>query len=385
MVAKRLAVTALVAFAVAPSCRRARFHVARRAPAPVPLAPAAPVTPAVPLAQPAGTQVMLPSGRSIADVAAQVTPSVVNVFSEHRVRRPVDDPFMQMFGGARPRHALSLGSGVIIGSDGLIVTNNHVIAQAEKIRVALKDGRELEAHLVGTDPRSDVAVLRVDARNLPAIQIADATKIRVGDLVLAVGDPYGIGQTVTMGIISATGRTNLGITDVEDFIQTDAAINPGNSGGALVDMQGKLIGLNTAIVSGSGGYQGIGFAIPSNIVVQVAQQLERNGKVTRGWLGIAIADVTGDLAAALHRPPHSGAVVTLVAPDSPASRAGLQKGDVITALDGVAVLDAGHLRNLIALAGPKRVHLDFVRDGKPMEADATLSEAPSEPDTGNGE
>jgi Do/DeqQ family serine protease len=334
-------------------CRREHAPVPRRA---LTRAPA-----------PAHAQVALPSGRSIADVAAEVTPSVVNVFSERETG---------VLGIAR-RHALSLGSGVIVGPDGLIVTNQHVVEHAEAIAVVLKDGRELRAKLVGADPRSDVAVLRVDAHDLPPIRFADSSKLRVGDLVLAVGDPFGIGQTVTMGIISATGRANLGIADVEDFIQTDAAINPGNSGGALVDMDGNLVGISTAIVSRSGGYQGIGFAIPSNMVRQVADQIAHHGKVTRGWLGVATEEVGDAAAARLHVAPRNGVVITTIAPGSPAARGGLAVGDVITAIDGVPVTDPAHLRNLVALAGPKRIHVVLVRAGRPQQREVSLIEAPA--------
>ncbi len=330
-----------------------------------------------PTTPPSHTQVRLPSGQSIADVAARVTPSVVNVFSEREQPAEID-PFGGFIGVPR-RHALSLGSGVIVSSDGIIVTNHHVVEKSDAIAVVLKDGRELGAKLVGSDPRSDVAVLRIDAKNLPAIQLADSSKIRVGDLVLAIGNPFGIGQTVTMGIISATGRANLGINDVEDFIQTDAAINPGNSGGALVDMEGRLVGINTAIMSRSGGYQGIGFAIPSNMVVQIEDQLVRHGKVTRGWLGVAIDDVSDSVAMRLHVAPRSGVVVTELSPEGPAARAGLALGDVIVSLNGVRVTDPGHLRNLIALAGPQRIHLEIVRGGKEQGRDVQLVQAPDEP------
>ena len=365
---------ALAVVAAASGCRRDHAHGFRRAPALVPPSPTVPP----PRTPPSHTQVQLPSGQSIADVAARVTPSVVNVFSERAQGSDIDP--LGGFVGVPRRHALSLGSGVIVSSDGVIVTNHHVVEKSDAIAVVLKDGRELSAKLVGTDPRSDVAVLRVDARNLPAIQFADSSKIRVGDLVLAIGNPFGIGQTVTMGIISATGRANLGINDVEDFIQTDAAINPGNSGGALVDMDGRLVGINTAIMSRSGGYQGIGFAIPSSMVVQIADQLVRFGKVRRGWLGVAIDDVDDSVAMRLHVAPRSGVVVTELAPGSPAARAGLSLGDVITSVNGVHVTDPAHLRNLVALAGPHRVHVEIVRGGKPIGADIDLVQAPDEPE-----
>ena len=340
-------------------------------------------------AGPAGSAVQLPSGRTIADVAAKVTPSVVNVFSERVVDRRASpllgDPFFERFFGPQrglapaPQRERSLGSGVIVASDGVILTNNHVIADAQTIRVALKDGRELAAKLVGTDPQSDVAVLRVDAKQLPAIEVADSTKTRIGDLVLAIGNPFGIGQTVTMGIISAVGRANMGITDYEDFIQTDAAINPGNSGGALVDMDGRLVGINTAIASRTGGYMGIGFAIPSTMAMKIEREILHGGKVSRGWLGVAIQDVTPDLAHAMDIAPHHGVLVSSVTRDSPAAKAGLVRGDVIASVDGTAINDAGQLRTTIALAGKgKRISMQIERHGKPTTLDVTLGELPAE-------
>ena len=347
------------------------------------------------LANPSKSSALLAEGRSIADVAAKVTPSVVNVFSEkappqnlESARPPFfSDPFFRFFFDdpgrsfreTPRRREQSLGSGVIVSSDGVIVTNNHVVAQAEKIRVALKDGRELEAKLVGSDPKSDVAVLRVDAKDLPAIPIADSSKIRVGDLVLAIGNPFGLGQTVTMGIISAVGRANMGITDYEDFIQTDAAINPGNSGGALVTMDGLLVGINTAIVSRSGGYQGIGFAIPSNMAMQVKDSILRHGKVVRGWLGVAIQDVTVELGKSIGVPANSGVLISDVTRDGPAGKAGLERGDVITAIDGVKTKDSTQLRNLVALAGKgKKVRVDLLRGGKEKSFEVTLGELPAD-------
>jgi serine protease Do len=364
-----------------PSRERASPPQVTAQPVPGQPAPASPPAPS--------STVQLPSGRTIADVAAQVTPSVVNVFSERRVDRRdnapfLADPFFQYFFGAprstqrAPQRERSLGSGVIVSPDGIVLTNNHVIENAETIKVATKDGRELEATLVGTDPQSDLAVLRVDHKQLPAIAIADSSKTRTGDLVLAIGNPFGIGQTVTMGIISAVGRANMGITDYEDFIQTDAAINPGNSGGALVDMDGKLVGINTAIASQTGGYQGIGFAIPSNMAMQVESAILRDGKVTRGWLGVAAEDVTSDLARALDLPPRHGALVSDVSRGGPAAGAGIQRGDVITAIDGTAIHDAGQLRTVIALDGKdRRVAVQLERRGKPMTVQVTLGEAPT--------
>jgi serine protease Do len=337
----------------------------------------------------------LVDGRSIADVAAKVTPSVVNVFSEKTAAHPFEpdrspffsDPFFRFFfddpsrsfRDAPRRREQSLGSGVIVSADGVIITNNHVVAQADKIRVALKDGREFQAKLVGSDPKSDVAVLRVEAKGLPAIPVADSAKTRVGDLVLAVGNPFGIGQTVTMGIISAVGRANMGITDYEDFIQTDAAINPGNSGGALVTMDGLLVGINTAIVSRSGGFQGVGFAIPSNMAMQVKDSILRDGKVIRGWLGVAIQDVTEELGKSVGIAAKTGVLVSDVTSDGPAAKAGLKRGDVITAIDGVKTNDSAHLRNVVALAGKgKKVRVDALRDGKEKSFEITLGELPAD-------
>ena len=374
--------------AAAAGCHRSEPPGERAAPTPPP-ATSAQRAPA-PGPGPSAAAVQLPSGRTIADVAAQVTPSVVNVFSERRVHRGdsapfLTDPFFQYFFGAprdvqrAPQRERSLGSGVIVSPDGVILTNNHVDENAETIKVALKDGRDLEARLVGTDPQSDIAVLRVDQEQLPAIEIADSAKTRIGDLVLAIGNPFGIGQTVTMGIISAVGRANMGITDYEDFIQTDAAINPGNSGGALIDMDGKLVGINTAIASQTGGYQGIGFAIPSNMAMQIEKAILRDGKVTRGWLGVAAQDVTSDLARSMdHLTPHHGVLVSDVTRGSPAAGAGIQRGDVITAIDGAAISEAGQLRTLIALAGKdRRVAVQLERHGKPMTLQVTLREAPT--------
>ncbi len=336
--------------------------------------------------------VVFPDGRTIADVAAKVTPSVVNVFSERKVGADrqmspfFSDPFFRFFfdrpqrpapGGRREQ---SLGSGVIVSSDGVIITNSHVVADADEIRVALKDGREFKAKLVGADRESDIAVLRIESANdISPIAIADSSKMRIGDMVLAIGNPFGVGQTVTMGIVSAVGRANMGITDYEDFIQTDAAINPGNSGGALVSMDGSLVGINTAIVSRTGGYQGIGFAIPSNMAMQVKDAILASGKVVRGWLGVSIQDMTEDLAKEMNVAPRAGVLVADVASASPAAKAGLQRGDVITAVDGVKMEDARHLRNSVALAGAgRKVRLDVLRDGRSRSFEVTLEEVQSQ-------
>lgn len=336
--------------------------------------------------------VIFPDGRTIADVAAKVTPSVVNVFSTRKldVDRHMSpffsDPFFRFFFDRQrapapmSRREQSLGSGVIVSNDGIIITNNHVVADADEIRVALKDGREFKAKLVGADRESDVAVLRLeDAKDLTPIPVADSSKMRIGDMVLAIGNPFGVGQTVTMGIVSAVGRANMGITDYEDFIQTDAAINPGNSGGALVNMDGALVGINTAIVSRSGGYQGIGFAIPSNMAMQVKDAILTHGRVVRGWLGVSIQDLTDDLAKELNVGPRAGVLVADVANASPASKAGLQRGDIITAIDGARMEDARHLRTSVALAGAgRKIKVEVLRDGKSRSFEVTLEEIPTE-------
>jgi serine protease Do len=339
---------------------------------------------------PTRSDVLEKAGSSIADVAAKVTPSVVNVFSERVATRSemprfFQDPFFDFFGGGRAapelpeRQEQGLGSGVIIASDGVIVTNNHVVERADKIRIALKDGRELDAKLVGADPKSDLAVLRVEAKDLPALPAANSSQLRVGEVVLAIGNPFGVGQTVTMGIISAVGRANLGITDYEDFIQTDAAINPGNSGGALVNMDGQLVGINTAIASRSGGYQGVGFAIPATMVMQIKDAILRDGKVVRGWMGVAIQSVDEDLARSLDLKQRGGVLVSDVTPGSPAANAGLKRGDVIVSIDGTATNEAAVLRNLVAAAGKgRKVKVELQRGGKPQTVEITLGEQPAE-------
>ncbi len=333
---------------------------------------------------------------SIADVAARVTPSVVSVFSEKEVRVPegmqhpfYSDPFFRRFFGApqqrrgqgrRPtpkQHGL--GSGVVISADGIILTNNHVVEAADTIRVGFSDGREVVAEVVGSDPKSDVAVLRVKAKNLPALAIADSSASRVGDVVLAVGNPFGLSHSVTMGIISAKGRANMGITDYEDFIQTDAAINPGNSGGALVNMRGELVGINTAIASRSGGYQGIGFAIPSNMAITIKSSILKHGRMVRGWLGVAIQNVNEDLAEALEIQRHSGVLISDVIEGAPAAQAGLKRGDLIVAVDGTETRDASQLRNVIAGKGRgARTKVKVLREGKPRSFTVTLGELPEE-------
>jgi len=284
---------------------------------------------------------------SFAPVIKQVGPSVVNIYTNKTTRADqgmapfLDDPFLRRFFGGpfesipRERKEQALGSGVIVSTDGYILTNNHVVEGADEIKVALNDNKTTyDAKLVGTDPQTDIAVIKVNAKDLPAITLTDSDNVQVGDVVLAIGNPFGIGQTVTMGIVSAKGRGGMGIVDYEDFIQTDASINPGNSGGALVDATGRLIGINQSIISRSGGNQGVGFSVPVNLAKYVMERLVADGKVTRGYLGVMIQPVTDDLAKAFELKDNSGALVGDVTEDSPAEEAGLKEGDVITEFNG---------------------------------------------------
>ena len=281
------------------------------------------------------------------------------------------------------RRSTASGSGVIVSPDGYILTNNHVVDDATDIEVVLKDKRQLKAKVVGTDPRTDIAVLKIPATGLTSVTIGDSAKMRVGDIVLAIGDPFGIGETVTMGIVSALGRRSLDIEGAggyEDFIQTDASINPGNSGGALVNTRGQLIGINTAIISnGGGGNQGIGFAVPIDMARHVMEQLVTKGKVTRGYLGVSIQEVTPALAKAFGLPSAEGALVGDVTSDSPGAKAGLQKGDVIVGLNGQPVSDYQDLRLRVSQSAPGEVaKLDIYRSGQKRQMSVTLGELPDQ-------
>lgn len=333
------------------------------------------------------------TGLAMAEVTAAVKPSVVNISSTKTIKTPgiqapfFNDPFFRQFFGdelgqfRRPReHKQSgLGSGVIVDKNGYILTNNHVIRDADEIKVKLSDKREFKGKVIGTDPKTDLAVIKIDSNHLPVIKLGDSEKLKVGETVIAVGNPFGLNQTVTSGIVSATGRANVGIADYEDFIQTDAAINPGNSGGALVNVKGELVGINTAIFSTSGGYQGIGFAIPSSMAKIVMDNLIKKGKVVRGWLGVSIQPVTPELAKQFGIKDDKGVIVGDIVEDSPAEKAGVQRGDTIVEYDGKEVTDPASLRNSVAGTPPgKNVTLKIVRDGKIQKLDVTITELPAE-------
>ena len=322
---------------------------------------------------------------SLAPMLEQVTPAVVNIATEGRVRQTLNplfsDPFFQRFFQLPDRQierkTSSLGSGVIVDAErGLVLTNNHVIANAIQITVTLRDGRQLEAEVIGTDPETDVAVIKIPPADLSALATADSEALRVGDFVVAIGNPFGLGQTVTSGIISALSRSGLDIGGYEDFIQTDASINPGNSGGALVNLRGELVGINTAIFSRSGGNIGIGFAIPINLALQIMEQLVETGEVKRAYLGVGMQDINPALAEAFGLERQRGALVSRVHEGSPAARAGLRAGDIILASGGRRVKDAADLRNRIGLLPVgARIEFDILRDGKQMKVTVTVTES----------
>jgi serine protease DegQ len=323
---------------------------------------------------------------SYSDAARQAMPSVVSVYTSKQLKRGAgnDDPLLhQFFGdpsGLEPQRVVSLGSGVIASPEGYVVTNNHVVQAGDEIAVALTDGRRVPAHLVGADPDTDLAVLKVDMQNLPAITFGRSETLRVGDVVLAIGNPFDVGQTVTMGIVSALGRTNLGINTLENFIQTDAAINQGNSGGALVDSNGLLIGINTAIFSRSGGSVGIGFAIPTSIVIHVMDQIVHTGRVHHGFFGIEPFDITPEMVEAMQLKRADGVVVNGVLRNAPAGKAGMEPGDILLSINGSAVTDSRAMLNQIAQLEPgTNAAVRVLREAREIDLSITVGERPPPP------
>jgi len=318
----------------------------------------------------------------IKGTASKVIPAVVSIASTVMVR---DQAFSDealpfgMFKEPPARRQYGQGSGVIVSTDGYIITNNHVVADAVDVEVILADRRQFKGKVVATDPKTDVAVVKIQATNLPTVSWGDSGNLAVGEFVLAIGNPLGLSRTVTFGIVSAVGRADVGVADVEDFIQTDAPINPGNSGGALVNINGELVGINTAIASPTGGSVGVGFAIPSNMARAAMQSLIKTGRVVRGFLGASTQDVTPLLGKIFRLPDVKGAIVTDVQAKGSAEKAGLRRGDVVARFDGRDVMDSGHLRNLVAVSAISSKHkLDVVRDGKTIQVELTVQEAPRE-------
>ena len=352
-----------------------------------------------PIVRPVATAPQLPmaggSGKNFVEIAKSVKPAVVNIAATRSGKSgesphgaPLDDPFFRKFFGdeffKRDRDApqrepkeRGQGSGVIVEANGLIVTNNHVVNKADEIRVFLPDKREFKGKLIGTDAKTDIAIVKIEATGLQTIPWADSDQLEVGEFVLAVGSPFGLTQTVTMGIVSAVGRASMGIAEYEDFIQTDAAINPGNSGGALVNVRGELVGINTAIFSQSGGNMGIGFAVPSNLSRAIMDQLVRTGKVVRGWLGVAIQDLTPELATQFGITETKGVLVSDVMEDSPAKKAGFERADVIVEYDGKSMDSPTHLRNAVAQTPiGKKVSVKLIRDKKSKTIEVAIVEQP---------
>lgn len=329
---------------------------------------------------------------SYSGAASKALPSVVHIFTSKEVKAPghpfADDPIFRHFFGDRfdskPQRSSGLGSGVIVSPEGYILTNNHVIEAADEIEVALQDGRKLRARTVGMDPESDLAVLKIQSElKLSAVSFAPPGSVHVGDIALAIGNPFGVGQTVTMGIVSAMGRTALGINTFEDFIQTDAAINPGNSGGALVDSNGNLIGINTAIYSRSGGSLGIGFAIPVTLARNVMEQIIRTGKVTRGWIGVEVQDITPELAESFGLGSNEGTLVAGVMRGGPADKAGIRPGDILLAVEGKAIHDQHGMLDLVAALPPgSGAKFSVFRDKQAREVSVQIGKRPEVRDEG---
>lgn len=332
---------------------------------------------------------------SLSEIASSAMPSIVSISSTQIVERRAsglnglfNNPFFHQFFGnqfrqyERPQkyQQSSLGSGVIVSADGYILTNNHVVAHADKLVVTLANGDQTIGKVIGTDPKSDLALVKIDKHNLHPLKLGNSDALKAGDIVLAVGIPFGLSHTVTMGIVSAVGRSNVGIAEYEDFIQTDAAINPGNSGGALLNTRGELVGINTAIFSTSGGYMGIGFAIPSKMAKSAMESFIKYGKIIRGWLGVDIQSITPELAKHFSLGQHHGALIADIGKNTPASKANLERGDIIVSMDGKEVKDATALKNMVASTAPgTKVTLGIVRQGKKIKVAVTLGEFPEKP------
>jgi serine protease Do len=344
----------------------------------------------VPVDQTAVPRDGLPRG-SYAPIVDKVAPAVVKIeitaVTKNTAMDGLPDSLRQFFGNQfggmlppqsmGPRVEHGVGSGVVITKDGYILTNNHVVDGAKEVKVTLTDGRDFTAKVIGRDPKTDIAVVKIDADNLPIVSLADSSKVKVGDVVLAVGNPFGVGQTVTEGIVSAKNRGNMGIEDYEDFIQTDAAINPGNSGGALVDIDGRLIGINTAILSDSGGSQGVGFAVPSDLARTVMESLVKNGRVTRGYIGVMIQSITPALAQEFNLKETTGALVGDVVAGGPAEQAGFKEGDVVTEFNGQKITDSRQLQLTVAETSPgSKVPVKILRDGDSKTLDVTVKQLP---------
>lgn len=348
-----------------------------------------PVQPVTVIEAPTTTETLRPG--SYANAAQKALPAVVHVYTSQAIKVPrhplQDDPLFRHFFGDRlgngtergTERRSGLGSGVVVSAEGYILTNFHVINGADEIEVASNDGQKYKAMVVGSDPESDLAVLRLPVNHkLPAITFGNSDSLRVGDIVLAIGNPFGVGQTVTSGIVSALGRSHLGINTFENFIQTDAAINPGNSGGALIDTNGNLIGINTAIYSQSGGSMGIGFAIPVSLAKTIMEEIIKNGSVTRGWIGVEVQEITPELAESFKLPTADGAIIAGVVRNAPAEKAGIQPGDVLLDIAGKPVKDAQAMLGLIATLEPGKVsRLKLMRAGKTFYADVNISKRPT--------
>ena len=327
---------------------------------------------------------VVPAQSSYREAVSRAMPAVVNIYTTKEVRQPqsplLDDPFLRRFFGERfgdTEKQMSLGSGVVVSHDGYIMTNNHVVETADQIEVAFEDGRKAPAKLVGTDPDTDLAVIKIDMPNLPAIAFADVDKAKVGDVVLAIGNPFGVGQTVTMGIISALGRSQLSINIYENFIQTDAAINPGNSGGALIDTSGNLLGINSAIYSRSGGSLGIGFAIPVSTVKMVMDAIISKGQVVRGWIGVEPRDITPELADNLGLPKKDGVIIAAVLKNGPADKSGIRPGDILISIADKPISNMAEMFNLIAQLQPgSQTDMIVLRDNKEVKINVGVGKRP---------